>query len=180
MEEIATRLDGNQVIAQVAERIAGIVTENRWGGAPILQLRRPRTESDDRIDVRLATYAAIHVLHLVPALTRLACVQTVHEIQAWLVDPSATNRDRVLEWANYLGRLSGDSATYATCGAAYSVIDVDATGDINNAANYATLTALEAVAALRDAGGSDADLLNFFNGLLNAWDEAAAAEGEER
>ena len=113
-------------------------------------LRARRTDSDHRINTRLAIWAARKVLHLVDPMDMAKALAAIEAAEAWLENPCKETVDAAAAYATYA------AAAYAAA---------------TPAAAYATAAAYAAAEPL--------DLAAFLDELLDQWEEACAKENED-
>jgi hypothetical protein len=195
----------NTVIARAAQMVNDSASDQdrqRLNTFVPRLLRARRTESDRRIGVRLALWAARRVLHLVDEQDRPVCEQAIAAAEAWLADPSEANRLAATVAAAAAATVAAaatpgaatDTATYAaatatataaaaaaTATAAASAHAAYAAATAAYAAAYAAATATNAADAANAAAAATNpdDLVAFLDGLLDAWEEAVTKEGED-
>jgi hypothetical protein len=159
----------NPVIAQAAQAVNDSLNdEDRQkltGFIPRL-LRARRTDSDPRVNVRLAVFSARYVLDSVRPEDREVCERAIEAAEAWLADPSSDT-----------ARAARDTAYTADTAAARAA---DAAADAAHAAAAAHVLATDHAAAADAAvGGAATDPIAFLDALLDAWEEAVTKEGED-
>ena len=145
----------NSVIAKAAQAVNDRVSDEERQKLNFFiprLLRARRTDSDPRIDVRLAIFSARYIVDLMNPRDREVCEKAILAAEAWLADPSPEN-------------AAATAAAYAaaTSAAAYAA----------SAASYA---AYAASCAATCASGTP---IGFLDALLDAWEEAVTKEGED-
>jgi hypothetical protein len=154
----------NEIIARAAQRANDVLADTERQRLNILiprLLRARRTDSDRRINVRLAVFAGRSVLHLVRDEDRAVALRTIDAAYAAYAAADAANP------AYYAYRANA----YAAHAAAYAAADAAAT----------TAYAYNAVSASQVTQAADAnfDPVQWLDQLLDAWEEAITKEGED-
>lgn len=121
-------------------------------------LRARRTDSDRRVNVRLAVWAARSVLHLTPEQDRPACERAVESVEMWLA-----------------GEATMEEVRAAAADAAYAAYAAGAAARAADAAGAAAYAAYAAAGAAADVG---ADPVGWLDQLLDVWEKAVNEEGE--
>lgn len=168
----------NQVVARVAQVVNDRVSDEdrqRLNAFLPRLLRCRRTETDRRINVRLAIWCARRVLHLVRPQDRRACEKAIEAAEAWLADPSEENAAAHAH-AAYAAHATAHAAyaanaAYAAANAAYAAYAAHAA--------HAAYAARAAARAAEHAARAAADLIPFLDELLDAWEEAVTKEGHD-
>ena len=102
----------NTVIARAAQTVNDYLTDTQRQRLNVLiprLLRARRTESDMRVNVRLAAWAARRVLDLTRPQDREVCERAIEAVEAWLADPSDANA-----YAVATAHAATNAAAYAT------------------------------------------------------------------
>jgi hypothetical protein len=183
----------NPVIARVAQAVNDSLNdEDRQkltGFIPRL-LRTRRTDSDPRVNVRLAVFSARYVLDSVRPEDREVCDRAIEAAEAWLADPSEETTAAAAVAYNTAATAYNTAAAYAAYAAtayniAYNIAAFAATAyntadDIAAFAAFAAFGAYAAAAAAAYAAAYAAtDPIAFLDALLDAWEEAVTKEGED-
>ena len=166
-------------------------------------MRARRTDSDQRVNVRLAVFSARYVLDLVDKKDLEVCEKAIEAAEAWLEDPTAAYAANAANAANaayYAAYAAATAAAYAAAAAANANAAAAAAANANAAATAAANAAAAAAsaaayaadaadaAAAANAAASAADAANaandmyplaFLDALLDAWEEAVTKEGED-
>jgi hypothetical protein len=140
-------------------------------------LRARRTDSDRRVNVRLAVFSARYVLDLVDKKDLEVCERAIEAAEAWLEDPSDANATAATNAA--YAAYAAANAAYAAYANAAATAAYAAAATAATAAYAAATTTTAAYAANATAGGGDYDPLTFLDALLDAWEEAVTKEGED-
>lgn len=160
----------NEVVAEVARYVNDHLTNTQRQKLNALiprLLRARRTDSDRRVNVRLAVWSARRVLYLVTEDLRPAAEAAVRDAEAWLENPSESTALQVRTAA----ACSANSAACAACAACSAACA---------ACSAARAAARAANSAACAAAACDAETrLAFLDGLLDAWEEAVTKEGED-
>jgi hypothetical protein len=184
----------NPVIAQAAWAVNDSLNdEDRQkltGFIPRL-LRARRTDSDPRVNVRLAVFSARYVLD---SVRPEVCERAIEAAEAWLADPSsetahvaaaardaahaAAARDAAHAAADATDATHAAAAAAARDAAASAASAADA-ADATHDAHDAARTAAYAAYAAHTAAYAATDLIAFLDALLDAWEEAVTKEGED-
>jgi hypothetical protein len=152
----------NSVIAQLAQTVNDrLGDEQRQRLNPLIPrlLRARRTDSDPRINLRIAIWSARKVLHLVREEDREVCEKAIDAAQGWL-EGTVSNEELAATYA----ATNATNAANAAYAATYAA--------------YATATATAAANAANAPLG-DIDLVALLDEALDIWEEACSKEGED-
>ncbi len=149
----------NEVITRAAQAVNDRLGDNeRQRLVPLIPriLRARRTDSDRRVNVRLALWAARSVLGFVRDKDRPECERALRSVELWLAGDVTDEEMRADAYAYAYDAAAYDAAAYA---AAYAYA----------AAAYAAAAAAAAAAY---------DPVAWLDELLDVWEKAVNEEGE--
>jgi hypothetical protein len=180
----------NEIIARAAQRANDVLADTERQRLNTLiprLLRARRTDSDRRINVRLAVFAGRSVLHLVRDEDRAVALQAIEAAEAWLENPiaaaDAAPAAAAADAANPV-YYAYRAAVYAAAAAANAAAADAAYANTTAANTYTTVAntyAYNAVSASQVIQAADAnfDPVQWLDQLLDAWEEAITKEGED-
>jgi hypothetical protein len=156
----------NEIIARAAQLVNDVLTDTERQRLNTLiprLLRARRTDSDRRINVRLAVFAGRSVLHLVRDEDRAVALRAIEAAEAWLENPIAA------AYAAAADAPAAPNTAYTAYAAAY--VCAAAT----NAYAYNAVSASQ----VTQAADANFDPVQWLDQLLDAWEEAITKEGED-
>jgi hypothetical protein len=187
----------NEVITRAAQAVNDRLndTERQRLVALIPRIMRARrTDSDRRVNVRLALWAARSVLHLTREQDRVVCERAVVAVEMWLAGEATAQECRAAyaaasafsasassayaasafssssSAAAYAAYASAAYAAYASASSAYAAAYAASAFSSSSAAAYAAYAAAAYAAA--------ADPVTWLDSLLDVWEKAINEEGE--